>query len=111
MMNEYERIDYLVKVLEGNNAKAFCIKTGIAEASLSRVRKGNGRPAAYYGRIVTAYPQVRKQWLYSGAGEPMKEKKEKGEVLQKIESLEREVKRLSSLIEKMAKCQESTNCK
>lgn len=100
-MKDHERIDYLVKTLEGNNAKAFCIKTGIAEASLSRVRKGNGRPAAYYGRIVVAYPQVNKNWLYSGAGEPMKEKKEKGEILRKVEGLEKEVKRLASLIEKM----------
>jgi len=102
-MNEFERIDYLVKILEGNNAKAFCIKTGIAEASLCRVRKGRGRPAAYYGRIVAAYDQVRKQWLYSGTGEPLKEKKEKGEIIQRLDSLEKEVKRLASLIEKMVK--------
>ena len=102
-MTDYERIDYLVKILEGNNGKEFCIKTGIAEASLSRVRKGNGRAAAYYGRIMAAYPQVREEWLYSGEGVPMKIDKEKGEVLQKIEYLEREVKRLASLIEKMAK--------
>lgn len=110
-MREEERIDTLIKILEGNNAKAFSIKTGIPESSICRVRKGIGRPAAYYGRIIVAYPQVNKTWLYTGAGEPLKEKREKGEVLKKIESLEKEVKRLTSLIEKMVSYQESANRK
>ncbi len=110
-MTGSERIDLLVKILEGNNAKAFCLKANIPEASLSRVRNGRGNPSAYYGRIIAAYPQVNKRWLYSGAGEPLKEKKEKGEILQRLDSLEKEVKRLASLVEKMASYQESTNTK
>ena len=102
-MNEYERIDYLVKTLEGNNAKAFAVKTGIPEASLCRIRKGIGRPSSYFARIVIAYPQIRKQWLYTGVGEPMRSEMEKGEILRKIEGLEKEVKRLASLIEKTLK--------
>lgn len=102
-MTPSERIDTLVKMLEGNNAKAFAEKTSIPTASLSRVRKGIGRPETYFGRILSAYPNVRKQWLYSGTGEPLKEKKEKGEVLAKIESLEKEVKRLAGLIEELLK--------
>ena len=100
-MNEHERIDLLVKILEGDNAKAFAIKSGIPESSLCRIRKGQGRPSSYFGRIIGAYPQVRKQWLYTGAGEPLKEKSEKGEMLRKIEGLEREVKRLASLVERL----------
>lgn len=101
-MNEHERIDLLVKMLEGDNAKVFASKTGIPESSLCRLRRGQGRPASYYERITAAYPQVRNKWLYSGIGEPLKEKNEKGEVLQKIESLEREVKKLAALVGKMS---------
>lgn len=100
-MTESERIDLLVKLLEGNNAKAFCVRAGIPEASLSRVRKGKGNPPSYYDRILTAYPQVNKKWLYSGAGEPLMERREKSEILMKIDSLEKEVRRLADLIEKM----------
>lgn len=102
-MKENERIDLLVKILEGDNAKAFATRTGIPPSSLCRVRKGQGKPASYFGRILDAYPEVRKTWLYTGDGEPLKEKSERGEILQKIERLEREVRRLSSLVEKCAK--------
>ena len=102
-MNETERIDFLVKVLEGNNAKAFATKTAIPEASLSRARKGKARPGAYFERILTAYPQVNKIWLFSGDGEPLKENKEKGEILQRIDGLEKEVKRLASMVEMLVR--------
>ena len=108
-MKENERIDLLVKILEGDNARAFATKTGIPPSSLCRVRKGQGKPASYFGRILDAYPEVRKVWLYTGNGEPLKEKSERGEILQKIERLEREVRRLASLVEKMDSCQKSTN--
>lgn len=105
-MTEHERIDVLVKLLEGNNAKAFCEKAGIPEASLSRVRRGRGRPETYYERILTAYPQVSRKWLFSEEGEPIKGMNEKGEILVKIESLEREVRRLAQAVEEMTKrCQ------
>lgn len=102
-MKENERIDLLVKILEGDNAKAFATKAGIPPSSLCRVRKGQGKPASYFGRILDAYPEVRKTWLYTGDGEPLKEKSERGEILQKIERLEMEVRRLASLVEKCAK--------
>jgi len=102
-MKENERIDLLVKILEGDNAKAFATKTGIPPSSLCRVRKGQGKPASYFGRILDAYPDVRKGWLYTGDGEPLKEKSERGEILQKIERLEREVRRLASMVEKCTK--------
>ena len=108
-MTPSERIDTLVKMLEGNNAKVFADKTNIPPSSLCRVRRGIGKPETYFDRIVKAYPQVRKQWLYSGIGEPLKEKKERGEVLAKIESLEKEVKRLAGLVEELLLYQKSTN--
>lgn len=100
-MTPSERIDHLVRMLEGNNARVFAEKTNIPPSSLCRVRKGIGNPETYFNRILAAYPQVRKQWLFSATGEPLKEKKEKGEVLAKIESLEKEVRRLAGLIEEL----------
>jgi len=108
-MNEHQRIDSLIKILEGDNAKAFATKTGIPESSLCRLRKGKGRPASYFDKVLSAYPVVRKRWLYFGTGEPLKEKDEKGAVLLKLESLEKEVKRLSSVIERLVSYQKSTN--
>ena len=100
-MNEYQRVDLLVKILEGDNAKAFAMKTGIPESSLCRIRKGQGKPASYYDKILASYPQVRSQWLYAGTGEPLKERNEKGEILKKVESLERDVKKLTKLVEQL----------
>lgn len=108
-MNEYERLDLLVKILAGDNAKLFSGRTGIPESSLCRLRKGQGRPVSYFDRVLSAYPEVRKQWLYFGTGEPLKESNEKGEVILKLERLEKEVKRLSSIIERLVSYQESTN--
>ena len=100
-MTEHERIDTLVKILEGDNAKAFSAKTGIPESSLCRIRRGDGKPSSYYDRILSAYPVVKKNWLYFGKGEPLKDSGEKGEILKKLDRLEMEVKRLASLVEKM----------
>ena len=108
-MGEHERVDTLIKILEGDNAKAFSIKTGIPESSLCRIRRGAGKPSSYYDRILSAYPSIRKNWLYFGNGEPLKDSGEKGEVLRKLERLETEVKRLASLVESMIGYQKSTN--
>jgi len=108
-MNEFERLDYLIKVLSGDNARMFADKAGIRPDSLSRVRNGRGNPSFYFERILDAFPDVEREWLYTGVGEPMKEGREKGEILSKLESLEREVGRLADLVEKMASYQESAN--
>lgn len=108
-MNEYERLDYLIKVLSGNNARDFALKAGIRPDILSRVRNGRGNPSYYFERILAAFPDIEREWLYTGAGHPTKEQREKGEILSKLESLEREVRRLSELVEWMASCQQSTN--
>lgn len=108
-MNESERLDYLIKVLCGNNARDFASKAGIRPDSLSRVRNGKGTPSFYFERILAAFPDVEREWLYTGIGAPMREQREKGEILEKIESLEREVRRLAALVEWLAEYQKSTN--
>lgn len=108
-MEENERLDYLIKVLSGNNARSFANKAGIRPDSLSRARNGKGRPSYFFGRILEAFPQVEREWLYNGVGEPLKETKEKGEILERLESLEKSVETITKLLEKLIKYQQSAN--
>lgn len=98
-MTESERLDYLIKVLSGNNARNFALKAGIRPDSLSRVRNGKGNPSFYFERILAAFPDVEREWLYTGVGSPTREQKEKSEILVKINALENEVRRLRGLVE------------
>lgn len=109
MMDERERLDYLIKALAGDNARAFAEKAGIRPDSLSRARRGRGRPSFYFERILGAFPGVSREWLYTGAGEPLVAEREKGEILVRLAALEREIRRLSELVEWLAEYQKSTN--
>ena len=100
-MTDSERVDYLIRVLSGNNARNFALKAGIRPDSLSRVRNGKGTPAFYFERILAAFPDVEREWLYTGVGEPIKN--EKSEILKRLDSLEREVRSLRELLERAAK--------
>lgn len=102
MMTESQRIDYLIRVLSGNNAKNFAEKAGIRPDSLSRARKGINSPSSYFERILAAFPSVSREWLYSGEGEPLADAAERNEILAKLDSLEKEVKRLSEMMERIA---------
>lgn len=102
-MNESQRIDHLIKLLAGNNARVFANVTGIRTDSLSRIRNGKGKPSLYFEKILVAYPEVERDWLYYGKGEALRGEKEKGEILAKLESLEKEVARLADLLESVAK--------
>lgn len=108
-MNESERLTYLVDRLEGGSAIRFATKVGIDPASLSRARNGKGRPSAYFARIEAAYPEVRRDWLYTGAGLPLVGDEEKGEIVRRLEALEKEIARLAKLIERLTPYQKSTN--
>ena len=100
-MTEAQRIDYLVSVLEGGNAKAFAEKAGINQQAVTNLRQGRYRIDRFVAKILAAYPDVDDKWLVTGEGEPLHSIREKGEVLRKVDSLEREVRRLARLIEKM----------
>lgn len=102
-MTESERVDYLIKVLCGNNARNFALKAGIRPDSLSRVRNGKGTPSFYFERILAAFPDVEREWLYTGAGVPLIREREKGEILAKLDALEKEVKRLNEMVARLAK--------
>lgn len=100
-MNESERLDYLIRVLEGNNARVFAERAGIRTDCLSRARKGINRPSSYFERVLKAYPDVSREWLYNGVGAPLVSTMEKSEILLKLESIERELRRLTEIVGEM----------
>lgn len=102
-MEERERLDYLIRVLEGNNARVFAEKTGIRTDCLSRARKGINRPSSYFERVLKAYPDVSREWLYDGVGAPLVSMMEKSDVLVRLERIEEEILRLTGLVELLLK--------
>lgn len=102
-MKPHERIDYLIRTMEGDNARAFADKIGTRTDTLSRARNGLTRPSVLFTKILEAYPSVRREWLVDGEGEVLYEDREKGEVLRKVEALEKEVRALRRAIEKLTK--------
>lgn len=110
-MTDAQRIDYLVAVLEGGNAKAFADKAGMHQQTVTGLRQGKYKVDKFVTRILAAYPDVEDKWLVTGDGEPLRSVREKGEALRKVEALETEVARLSGLIEQMIEYQKSTNGK
>jgi len=102
-MTEPQRIDYLVSVLEGGNAKAFAEKAGIRQQAVTGLRHGQCRMEKYVAKILQAYPDVDDKWLITGGGEPLRSVREKGEVLRKVEAMEKELKRLARAVETLTK--------
>ena len=101
-MKPEERISYLVDTLEGGNAKRFSEKTGICPQSVSALRHGKYGIGRFVQRIADAYPDVNVRWLQTGEGEPTKDKAERSRLEAKIDTLAKEVLRLSKMIEKMS---------
>lgn len=93
-MKDYERIDYLIKRLEGDNARRFSEVTGIPTASLSRARHGYSKPSLCYDKILATYPQVRKKWLYTGEGEPIKGDNAKDEISRRLDLIEAKLEKI-----------------
>lgn len=100
-MTDAQRIDYLVAILEGGNAKAFADKAGMYQQTVTCLRKGKYKVDKFVTRILAAYPDVDDKWLVTGEGEPLRSVREKGEALRKVEAMECEVSRLSGLIEEL----------
>lgn len=100
-MTDAQRIDYLVAVLEGGNAKAFADKAGMHQQTVTGLRQGRFKVDKFVARILAAYPDVEDKWLVTGEGEPLRSVREKGEALRKVEALEAEVVRLSGLVEEL----------
>ena len=96
-MTDAERIDHLIKILEGDNAVVFSKKCGIPTASLSRARNGKANARFYFPKILKAYPSVRMEWLYEENGEPL----QKSDLMNKIDDLEKEIRRLADIMQEL----------
>ena len=69
-MTESERLDYIIKMLEGGVAARFAEKTGMQLPKVSRIRSGELRLNKQYDAILKAYPQISREWLETGVGYP-----------------------------------------
>lgn len=69
-MTEAERIEFIIQVLESGNASAFGKKIGISPANAGKMRKGQIGFRLNKEAILTAYPQIRREWLETGEGYP-----------------------------------------
>ena len=71
-MTEAERVNFLIQVLEGDNASEFGRKIGTSKTFVSRLRNGvySYRLKAYINPILQAYPAVNRDWLETGEGYP-----------------------------------------
>lgn len=69
-MTEPERLELLIRVLEGSNAAEFARKIGVQESAISRMRSGKYGIRKKINSIINAYPAVNREWLESGEGYP-----------------------------------------
>ena len=69
-MTEAERLDYMIKMLEGDNARVFAEKIGVTTTILSRIRAGKLRLSGKYAKVLEAYPMINRSWLETGEGYP-----------------------------------------
>ena len=104
-MTAPERIDYLIKELASNNAKYFAQKCEINVTSMSKVRKGLLGISRYVDRIVTAYPEVRREWLVDGKGKPflgekVRTRSSDAKILRRLDKLEAKMDEIMAILEK-----------
>lgn len=69
-MTESERIEFLIKSLEGGNASAFAQKIGAQRSWVSRVKSGKFSLKKRITDILRAYPMINREWLMTGEGYP-----------------------------------------
>lgn len=69
-MTEAERIEFIIQVLESGNASAFGKKIGISPANAGKMRKGQIGFRLNKEAILSAYPQIKREWLETGEGYP-----------------------------------------
>lgn len=67
-MTEGERLEFLIKQLEGGNLTEFSRKTGIIKSTLSRIKSGQLRIRSKVDAIIRVYPMVEREWLETGNG-------------------------------------------
>ena len=100
-----ERIDYLVKELAGDNARAFADKVGVPSTSVSKWRRGARVPGrAVLDKILATYPEVRREWLLEGKGRPLMGKRipkdVAQELMERLDALGKKMDRILDMMEK-----------
>lgn len=69
-MTEAERIEYLIKHLEGGSGQKFAERVGISTTAIHRIRKGDYGIRLKIDAILRAYPAINRRWLETGEGYP-----------------------------------------
>lgn len=69
-MTEAERIDFLIKAVEGGNAAEFGRKIGVSKTTAHKMRTGKVGIRLNVNRIIQGYPAVNREWLTTGEGYP-----------------------------------------
>ena len=70
-MTEIERVQYLIDRLAMGSSSAFARHCSIRPDSLCHALAGRLNITTYFPRILSAFPNVRKEWLLREQGEPM----------------------------------------
>lgn len=102
-MNEIDRINYLINTLAYGNARRFADACALRADSLSRVRRGHGKPQFIFTNILNAFPDVRPEWLLNGEGAPFYSQLSKDDLAAKLDALTAEVRNLSELLKSALK--------
>jgi hypothetical protein len=100
-----ERIDYLVKELTCDNGRAFALKVGMPDSSVSKWRNGSRKPSRMaMEKILAAYPEVRREWLVDGKGQPFVGKRIPKditrELMERVDALGKKMDRILDMMEK-----------
>jgi transcriptional regulator with XRE-family HTH domain len=69
-MTESERIEFLIRNLEGGSGAKFAQRVGMSAAGLSRIRSGEFGIRLKIDPILRAYPSINREWLETGEGYP-----------------------------------------
>ena len=99
MMTDAEKITTLIDLLENGAVSKFANKCGIRPDVLSRAKNSSRRQRTIFPRILQAYPNVRKEWLILGEGEPLLDMPKP--TVSEIEALTKSINRLALAMEKI----------
>lgn len=69
-MTESDRIEFLIKALEGGNGASFAKRIGVDPPTVSKMKKGRIGIRLHTDKILNSYPAVNRDRLESGEGYP-----------------------------------------
>lgn len=110
-MTEAERIDLIVRTLEGGNTAEFGRRIGVSKTQALRMRSGTSGIRLRIKDILYNYPQVNREWLETGEGYPgdLSVDLVKSHFEKKIKQNERVIDTLIKRIEELEKAIETNS--